>query len=396
MPTTSSRMSAKQLLPVAGITLSAFILNTSEFMPIGLLTDISQSFGISEATCGIMITAYAWAVMVLSLPLMIFASRFPPKRLLLAIIALFAVGQFCSAAAPSFVALVLARLLVACAHAIFWSIASPFSVRVVGEEHGPVAIGLVATGTSIAMIFGMPLGRMVGLAVGWRMTFMLVGVISAAVVAYLALLFPSLERGERFTLDRLPGLAHNRALIAIYVVTVLFATAYYTGYSYIEPFLGQVAHLSPDLVTAVLMVFGAFGLLGSWLFSRMYERMRGRFLTATVVGVALPLLLLLTSGTVPAVAFVLCAMWGTCATAFNVACQAEVIHVTDDDSSAVAMSAFSGLFNLGIGAGTAIGGAVTESVGVASIGLAGGAIAVVGVVWCLVGLLPQLRRRAGR
>lgn len=394
MPTTTSRMTAKQLLPVAGIALSAFILNTSEFMPIGLLTDISQSFGISEATCGIMITVYAWAVMVLSLPLMIFASRFKPKQLMLAIIAVFAAGQFCSAVAPSFVALVFARLLVACAHAIFWSVASPFAVRVVGEEHGPVAIGLVATGSSIAMTFGMPLGRMVGLAVGWRMTLTLVGIVSVCVVAYLAAMFPGLERGERFTLDKLPGLARNRALIAIYVITVLFATAYYTGYSYIEPFLGQVAHLPADLVTAALMVFGAFGLLGSWLFSRLYERMRGRFLTASVAGVAGPLLLLLATGVVPWLAFALCSVWGICATAFNVACQAEVIHVTDDDSSAVAMSVFSGLFNLGIGAGTAIGGAVTSGVGVAYVGVVGGLIGVAGVAWCLLALLPRLRHVA--
>lgn len=391
MPTATSRMTAKQLLPVAGIALSAFILNTSEFMPIGLLTDISQSFGISEATCGIMITVYAWAVMVLSLPLMIFASRFKPKQLMLAIIAVFAAGQFCSAVAPSFVALVFSRLLVACAHAIFWSVASPFAVRVVGEEHGPVAIGLVATGSSIAMTFGMPLGRMVGLAVGWRMTLTLVGIVSVCVVAYLAAMFPGLERGERFTLDKLPGLARNRALIAIYVITVLFATAYYTGYSYIEPFLGQVAHLPADLVTAALMVFGAFGLLGSWLFSRLYERMRGRFLTASVAGVAGPLLLLLATGVVPWLAFALCSVWGICATAFNVACQAEVIHVTDDDSSAVAMSVFSGLFNLGIGTGTAIGGAVTSGVGVAYVGVVGGLIGVAGVAWCLLALLPRLR-----
>lgn len=391
MPTATSRMTAKQLLPVAGIALSAFILNTSEFMPIGLLTDISQSFGISEATCGIMITVYAWAVMVLSLPLMIFASRFKPKQLMLAIIAVFAAGQFCSAVAPSFVALVFSRLLVACAHAIFWSVASPFAVRVVGEEHGPVAIGLVATGSSSAMTFGMPLGRMVGLAVGWRMTLTLVGIVSVCVVAYLAAMFPGLERGERFTLDKLPGLARNRALIAIYVITVLFATAYYTGYSYIEPFLGQVAHLPADLVTAALMVFGAFGLLGSWLFSRLYERMRGRFLTASVAGAAGPLLLLLATGVVPWLAFALCSVWGICATAFNVACQAEVIHVTDDDSSAVAMSVFSGLFNLGIGTGTAIGGAVTSGVGVAYVGVVGGLIGVAGVAWCLLALLPRLR-----
>ena len=83
-------MTSKQWLPLVGLTCSAFVFNTSEFMPIGLLTDIASSFGISEATAGIMISVYAWAVMLLSLPLMVFASRFEYKKLMLGVVALFA------------------------------------------------------------------------------------------------------------------------------------------------------------------------------------------------------------------------------------------------------------------------------------------------------------------
>ena len=87
-----------------------------------------------------------------------------------------------------------------------------------------------------------------------------------------------------------------------------------------------------------------------------------------------------------------CALWGCCATAFNVAFQAELIKYTPADSSAVAMSIFSGLFNLGIGTGTAIGGAVVSGPGIAWIGFAGGVIAVVGVILAITVMFPAIRR----
>ena len=171
-------LTIRELMPLVGLTFSAFILNTSEFMPIGLLTDIAGSFSINEATCGLMITAYAWAVMLLSLPLMMAASRIEFKRLLLGVLVVFAIGQFLSAIAPTFAILTLARIVVASAHAIFWSIASVMATRLVDVSHGSLAIGMIATGSSIAQIFGLPLGRAIGLALGWRMTFAVVGAIA--------------------------------------------------------------------------------------------------------------------------------------------------------------------------------------------------------------------------
>ena len=84
-----SKMSLKEWLPLLGITVSAFIFNTSEFMPIGLLTDIADSFHITEAHAGVLITVYSWIVMLLSLPLMLLLNKIDFKRLLLGTIALF-------------------------------------------------------------------------------------------------------------------------------------------------------------------------------------------------------------------------------------------------------------------------------------------------------------------
>ena len=119
----------RQWLPLIGLTCCAFVFNTSEFMPIGLLTDIAASFSLTEAQAGIMISVYAWGVMLLSLPLMVFASRFEFKRMLLGVLAVFSLGQFLSAVAPTYPILVCARLVVACAHAVFWSVASIMASR---------------------------------------------------------------------------------------------------------------------------------------------------------------------------------------------------------------------------------------------------------------------------
>ncbi len=392
----TSRMSTRELLPLVALTLSAFLLNTSEFVPIGLLTDIAGAFSLSESGAGAMISIYAWAVALLSLPLMLAASRVPPRALIVSVLAVFCGGQVASALAPTFELLVASRLIVAAAHAVFWSVASPFAVRVAAPERSALAMSMIVTGTSVAMIFGLPLGRALGLALGWRMTFVCVGAAAAAALAGLIAFFPRLEAGEPFTLDRLPELARNRALMGLYLATILFATGYYTGYSYIEPFLQQVAAMPDALITAALTVFGVAGLVGSGLFARFFDAHRRPFLTATMLGMAAALLLLLPLAGVPAGPFAVCVIWGVSATAYNVAAQAEVIRSASQAATPVAMSVFSGLFNVGIGTGSIVGGLVCDAAGPAGVGLVGGAVAAAGALYCLVRLGSLLEGEAQR
>ena len=143
----------------------------------------------------------------------------------------------------------------------------------------------------------------------------------------------------------------------------------------------------PDaLVTAALTVFGIAGLVGSWLFARLFDGHRRTFLSATMVGISVALLLLGPLSGLMAGPFAVCALWGASATAYNVAAQAEIIRVTSEEASPVAMSAFSGLFNVGIGAGSFAGGVVCDTVGVGSVGLVGGVIAALGAAFCLARL----------
>lgn len=371
-----SGMQLRHLLPLVGLTCAAFIFNTSEFVPIGLLSDIAADFHVSEARAGMLISVYAWAVMLLSLPLMLLVARMEMRRLMLCLVALFTVFQVLSSVSSGYAALMFSRIGVACTHAVFWSIVSPLAVRIVPDCHRALALSLIVTGTSVAMILGLPLGRIVGLTIGWRMTFFCIGAFSLLTLLYLAFVLPRVPSRGRFSVRRLPDLLGRPRLRRLYVITLLVATSYYTGYSYIEPFLKQTAGMPEGWITFALMLFGGAGILGSIAFSKCYAHNPFRFLCLVIGGMSACLWLLLPSAMVPVAPMVLCAAWGMAATAFSVAFQAEVINNTPPEGTAVGMSIFSGIFNLGIGCGTLAGGTVCTYASIAYVGFAGGALAL--------------------
>lgn len=374
-------MHKKQWMPLLGMTIAAFIFNTSEFMPIGLLTDIAQSFSITQTQAGAMITIYSWAVMLLSLPLIILASKYNLKKVLLTTLFLFGLGQAISAISMNFAILILGRLVVACAHAVFWSIASVIAVRLINEDKREFAMSMIVTGTSVAMIAGLPLGRMIGLWMGWRITFLIVGIISILLLLFQTHYLPILETTSAFTLYQLPTLLRNKQLITIYGISLLFASAYYTAYSYIEPFLSQVAILSNTTITLVLSLFGVAGIGGSILFSNFYNKNRKRFILVSLLCLTLVLFLLKPSAVSIITLLLMCIVWGTSSTAFNVACQSETMLATDENTSSVAMSIFSGIFNLGIGLGSFIGGQTINWINIQSIGYVAGIISILGIIF---------------
>ena len=387
-----SRLTRKEMLPLVGMTISAFIFNTSEFMPIGLLTDIAGSFSISESKAGMLITVYSWIVMLLSLPLILLVSKIDFRKLFMGTIALFGICQIMSVLAPSYGVLMASRIGVACTHAIFWSIASPVAIRLVNDEHRSFALSMVVTGTSIATIAGLPLGRLVGQYMGWRVTFLIVGIIAFAVLVYMAFVFPKIASGEQFHVKDLPALLKNPVLICLYVQTILFVLGYYTVYSYIEPFMQQVAKLQNNVITIVLLIFGAMGLLGSYLFSKLYDRHRFAFIGTVMATLLVWLLFLLPASKSLATMVILCAFWGITAMAFNVTTQSEVIRSVDEKGAAVATVIYSGLFNLGIGGGSWIGGIVCDKGAISYIGFVGAVFAVISVLFFAFVLLRKLRQ----
>ncbi len=388
----NEEITRKQWITLFGMTIAAFIFNTSEFMPIGLLIDISNDFNMTEAQAGMIITIYAWVVMLLSLPLMMLVSRFSYKKLLLNCVAFFGISHIISAIAPSFMILLLSRIGVACAHSIFWSIATPIAVKLVSEKFRSLAMSMVVTGTSIAMIAGLPLGRIIGLRFGWRMTFLSIAVIAFILFFYIQFSFPKMSNGRNLSLQRFPLLLKKPMLQGLYIVTLVVVTAYYISYSYIEPFLFQIAKFSENMITIVLIIFGVSGILGSLFFSIFYNKYKKYFFFASIISIMAVLFLLTPISSCWLLTIFIFAFWGMVVTAYNVSGQAAIINAAPPGTAPVAMSIYSGLYNLGIGLGSWLGGIITTNISISYLGYYGGIIALAGGVYCLCRVVPLLAK----
>ena len=283
----------------------------------------------------------------------------------------------------------ISRIGVACSHAVFWSIASPLAVNIAPEGHRSMALSMIVTGTSIAMIVGLPLGRIIGLHIGWRMTFFCIAAIAFAIFLLLVIIFPKVPNRNSITLRMLPSILNNPVLLSIYCLTFIIVTAHYTGYSYIEPFLSQVAGLKDNWITLTLTAFGISGIIGSILFSRYFDKHPYPFICFAITGIATFLILLHFSSFSHYTVIALCIFWGIAITAFNLVFQAEVIRFAPQ-ATTIAMSIYSGIYNLGIGSGALIGGMVCSHLSISDIGYVGGAIAIIASIYCIKKVLRLL------
>ena len=389
MTTEKTTPGIRAWLPVIGLTFSAFIFNTSEFIPIGLLSDIASDFGITESNAGMLITVYAWVVALASLPLMLIFAKTESKKLMLSITALFTASHILSGISRDFYMLMISRIGVACAHAIFWSIVTPLAVSLAPEGKKSTALGFVVSGSSIAMIVGLPLGRTVGIWLGWRTTFLIIAGLAAIILAVLAIVLPKTAGDNSFSLRKLPALIKSPALLGIYLVTVITISGHFTGYSYIEPFLSRISGMNENFITMILAIFGIVGLICSFIFSKYYSKHPARYIIYAVCGIGVFLLLLYPAALNPFTVTALCILWGTAINFYNLAFQSEIIR-NAPQGSAVAMSIYSGIYNMGIGSGALVGGYVCSGLEVGFIGYAGGAIAVIASVLCIRKLVPAL------
>ena len=317
-----------------GLAFAAFVFNTSEFLPVGLLPDMAASLNESVSFMGLVITGYAWVVSIMSLPLALLTARFERKKLLLFLLGLFAICHFAVLWVDSFWSLYATRIGVALAHSIFWSIMNPLAARMAPAGKRATGLAAVMGGTIVATVLGVPLGTKMGHLFGWAESFFVIG---AAAFLVLMLLW------------------------------------------YVLP---QCPSRSGSDVVDVLLLFGLAGIIGTVLSSKTVDRYPSASLTVPLVVLSMSLFLLvpLCSSWLSLVPLLL--LWGAAQTAICMALSASVFVVASDAAD-VATSLYSGIFNIGIGGGAFVGSLVSQHFGFTPVAFVGGTFITISALFCL-------------
>ena len=375
------------------LALGTFAIGTEGFMIAALLVPIATDLRVSVVQAGLLVSIFAFAYATSSPVLTVLTGRLDRRRLLIASMSLFAFLNIGAAMAHSFLALAAARVLLAFAAGLYTPNANALAGAVVAPGHRGRAIAMVNGGLTAAIALGVPLGAFVGDRLGWRMTFVGVGVLSSIASAGLsqglrhgvgaALVSTSLA--DRVRTVRNPCVARTLA------VTTAWASGSYAVYTYLAPLLYDATLLRGPQIGLALFTWGLAAGVGLFLSGTATDRLGTevvRRASLTGVAVALAALAVVANAVTPARALVpvlaAIALWGMCSWAFFPAQQTRLIGIVGVPAAPVALSLNASFMYLGFSMGAALGGFSLAHIDARHLGFVGAACELVALTLLLV------------
>lgn len=363
-------------LAVAAVTLAAFAFVTTEFLPIGLLPQITGELHLKTGIGGLMVTTTGLVAAVAAPLTTVLAGRLDRRNVLLLLSVLLMAANIVAASATGFATMLVARALLGIALGGFWAVALAAASRLVRPEQAALATATMFAGITFATIIGVPLGTLIGSVASWRDAFLATGALVLIALIAQCFLLPRLPSDTVVkTMDFGTLLRRPSSRLSLIMMAVVIA-AHFTAYTYIAPFLIERAGFDEHGITAVLLGFGALGFIGNFLAPRAIAKdlrwsLAGAMLLLGATIFALPLLGM---SHIAASADVL--LWGMAYGALPVALSVWMSRYAGDHPEA-SSALFVTTYQLAIAAGSFVGGRVVDSAGVVPALVVGGVAVVV-------------------
>ncbi|PZG16360.1 MFS transporter [Nonomuraea aridisoli] len=358
----------KGMVVPAALMVSVFVVGTSEYLVAGLLPQLAADLGVSVATAGQAVTAYALGVVVGGPLVTIVTVRLPRKGLALGLLGLFAAGNAMCAAAGSYEVLIAGRVVASLSHAAFLTLALMVTARVVRPERVGTAIAAVGAGFSVATLLGVPVGVLLGEDAGWRTPFAVLAGLAVAALALLAVVLPRQDAPATSVRAEVATVMRRRVLVVIATTAVgLAATS--TVFTYLAPALTRITGFGPAGVSTLLLVYGAGSLAGGLAAGRLVDRSLPATVRGTFAGLAVVLALFPFAVPWKAPAVLVVLGFGLLASATTPVLQSLLLRQAGD-APTLAVSVNVCAFNIGIASGSALGGGLVAVDGLRWLGLA--------------------------
>ncbi|MDN3954622.1 MFS transporter [Sporolactobacillus laevolacticus] len=357
-------MPAKATIGLLSLAISTFAIGTTEFVIVGLLPTVADDLHISISKAGTLISGYAIAIAVGTPVVTVLTGHIPKKALLLILMAVFTLGNAFSAIAGSYELLMISRVVTAVTHGVFMAIGVIVASNLVPETKKGTAISILFTGLTVATIVGVPLGTFIGQHFGWRATFVTItGFGLASLIINFFAVDKITRQDETPTLRDAGRLIKNPRIMMAFLMTALGFGGTFTLFTYLSPILEQISGYSAGAISILLLIYGVALAIGNIIGGRSANRhpvkaLRWIFL---IQGVVLLLQMWLLPNHILSVLSVI--ILGFCAFMMSPGVQAYIVTLAEklvpsakDIASALNISAF----NVGIAAGSALGGVAVD------------------------------------
>ncbi|WP_261810068.1 MFS transporter [Levilactobacillus humaensis] len=349
------------------LAVSAFAIGSTEFISVGLIPMLIQSFHVSMAQAGLTVSVYAMGIMIGAPVMTLLTGQINRHTLMVIIMLLFITGNLVAAFAPTFVVLLAGRVIAALAHGIFMTVASVIAADVVAPSKRASAIAVMFTGLTVATVTGVPMGTMIGQLGGWRWSFIFISVIGLiGLVADYILVPRELPLPSKATAKGLLRVLGNPQLLLALLVTALGYGGTFVAYTYLSPLLEQKMGWSSSAVVVILVVYGLMVALGNTLGGRWANKKPLAALLKMFTGLFVTLLVLTFTASSHWLGLLTVLAMGFFAFMNVPGLQLYIVQLAEKYTPAditMASALNISAFNVGIALGSGIGGQVTSQIG---------------------------------
>ncbi|NGY75547.1 MFS transporter [Bacillus megaterium] len=247
------------------LAVTTFVAGTVELVIAGILGMIAEDLHVSVGTVGQLVSIFSFVFAFGAPTLIALTSRIERRKLLLIAMLIFLGGNILSIFSMSFTALLIARVILAASCSIVVVVSVTMAANTVAAELRGRAIGIIFMGLSASLVLGVPLGTIIGENFGWRMTFLLVAVLSIISMLGIIKFLPKVSPQPTVSLLKQIATLKSKKIVSIHLISVLELTGHFTVYTYFTPFLQTTMGLSTNMISIVLLIFGVAGIAGGWI-----------------------------------------------------------------------------------------------------------------------------------
>ncbi|QXE01980.1 MFS transporter [Terribacillus sp. DMT04] len=340
------------------LAISVISVGLVELIVGGILPTIADDLNVSIGQAGQLITVFA-LVYALSGPILYtLTANIERKKLLLLTLGIFVLGNIITYISPSFLFVMIARVLTAMSTALIIVLSLTIAAKIVQPKHRAKAIGLIYMGISSSLVLGVPIGIIVSDAFGWRMLFLFIGLMALLSMVLIAFTLERIEVEQVQSLKSQLKALRNKKMLTAHLTMLFMLAGHYTIYAYFTPFLESELGLNTQWISICYFIFGIAAVGGGAFGGSLADRFGSKVSIILVVASFAVILFALPFSTVSFPLFiVVMIIWAALSWSLAPPLQNYIVE-TDSESAGIHQSFNNSALQIGISLGSLVGGIV--------------------------------------